>query len=167
MGRLRLAGLAFCLALAAAGSSLAGTAGSGAHSNVSPPSCPVTAPNNVAPPGNGPKARGYQHGGLWVVLWPYGVTLVGKDDVTAGGWLGVKVPWYRYGKGKLTITATRIGKPASRPIRTHIPFGYGLTGFQSSFIYFPSEGCWKVVGTAGHAQLAFVTIVLKTQTVRQ
>lgn len=120
----------------------------------------------MAPPGNGPKKYGYRHGDLWVELWPFGVTLVGKSDRTANGWLSVKVPWYRYGYGALKITATRLDKPA-QPARTHIPTGYGRTGFQSSAVYFPSEGCWKVVGTVGHAQLAFVTIVLRTQTVRQ
>lgn len=154
-----------CLALAAVGSSVAGTTRPGAQSSASP-SCPVTRPNDAAPPGNGPAKYGYRHGGLWVELWPFGVTLVGKSDVTASGSLGVKIPWYRYGKGSLNIRATRLDKPAP-PARTHIPSGYGSTGFQSSAVYFPSEGCWKIVGTAGHAQLAFVTIVLKTQTVRQ
>ena len=128
--------------------------------------CPVTLPNNVAPPGNGPKALGYRHGGLWVELWPYGVTLVGKHDVATNGWLDVKVPWYRYGKGKLEITATRLDKMARRA-HSDVPAGYGPTGFQASSVEFPSQGCWRVTGTAGGAGLSFVTIVLTTKWVRQ
>jgi hypothetical protein len=128
--------------------------------------CPVTLTNNVAPPGNGPKALGYRHGGLWVELWPYGVTVVGKYDVAANGRLEVKVPWYRYGRGKLKITATRLDKIAPRA-RTSVPAGYGPTGFQASSVDFPSQGCWRVTGTAAGSRLSFVTIVLKTKTVRE
>ena len=115
--------------------------------------CPVTLPNNVAPPANGSKRFGYRHGGLWVELWPYGVTLVGKHDITAKGWLYVKVPWYRYGRGKLRITATRLDKTAPRA-HGDVP---------ASSVVCPSQGCWRVTGTARGSRLSFVTIVLTTK----
>lgn len=40
------------------------------------------------------------------------MTVVQKRDIPADGALGVKVGWYRYGRGKLTITATRLDKQA-------------------------------------------------------
>jgi hypothetical protein len=143
--------------------------GSTAHrSNAlnSPGVCPVTLPNHVTPPGQGNSPYGYQHGGLWVELWPFGVTFVGVHDVAGDGSLAVKVPWYRFSSGKLRITATRLDAPAPKP-KVRIPSGYGGRGFQSSAISFPAEGCWRVTATAGHTQLTYVTVVMKTLTVRQ
>jgi hypothetical protein len=41
-----------------------------------------------------------------------------------------------------------------------VPDGYGDSGFQSSGITLPSEGCWQVTGRVGDASLTFVTLVL-------
>ena len=37
--------------------------------------------------------------------------------------------------------------------------GYGLTGFNASSISFSSQGCYRIVGSAGGATLSFVTMV--------
>jgi hypothetical protein len=37
--------------------------------------------------------------------------------------------------------------------------GYGSTGFNASSIYFPGDGCYRVTGRAGGAELTFVTLV--------
>jgi hypothetical protein len=108
---------------------------------------------------------GYRQGQIAVELWPLGVTLVQKSDIPADGTLGVKVGWYRYGRGKLTITATRLDK-SGRATRTRVPSGYGPTGFQSSAVYFPSGGCWKVTATVGQSHLTYVTVILKVQVLR-
>jgi hypothetical protein len=129
-------------------------------------SCAITRPNDATDPSQSKNPYGYRLGALWTELWPYGVTLVGKGNVASDGWLAVKVPWYRYGKGKLKIAARRLDKPA-QPARAHIFSGYGNTGFQATTIYFPSEGCWKIVGTVGRAKLTYVTIILTTKTVRE
>ena len=126
--------------------------------------CPVTLPDGA--PAQGPNRFGYRQGSLWVQLWPYGITLVGKSDVASNGWLEVKVPWYRFAKGRLTISAARLDKP-SAPARSHVFTGYGLTGFQASTVSFPSEGCWKIVGTVDRTKLSYVTIILRTRTVHQ
>jgi hypothetical protein len=125
--------------------------------------CPVTLPNGVNPPG-WTEPYGYRHEGLWVTLWPYGVTFVGKTDVRSDGWLAIKVPWYRFVRGRLHISGSRLDKKSPK-LRADVPTGYGVRGFQASAVYVPTEGCWKIIGAVGHARLAFVTLVLKTQTV--
>lgn len=162
MARVRLAALGLCLLLAAAGLSYAATTGS----RTPHASCPVTLPNHVVQPPFGISRKlGYRHAQIAVELWPFGVTLVNKRDVMPDGLLGVKVGWYRYGRGRLRITATRFDKPGHVK-RTRVPPGYGRTGFQSSAIYFPSEGCWKVTATVGHSHLTYVTVVLEVFTMR-
>ena len=164
MARLRLPLLAITVVLAAAGASIAATNRSDGKS-ARPSSCPVTLSNH--PRANFAVSRkfGYRQGRIAVELWPLGVTLVQRSDITPDGAFGVKVGWYRYGRGKLTITATRLDKPG-RVIRTSVPSGYGSTGFQASGIDFPSAGCWKVTGTVGQSHLTYVTVVLKVQSVR-
>lgn len=157
------AGLVCLLALSASSLSVESRAAVGTNAAYS---CAVTFANGTTAPSEVKSRYGYRHGALWVELWPYGVTLVGKSDITSDGWLAVKVPWYRFAKGTLRITATRLDKP-SRSARADVPSGYGNTGFQASSIYFPSEGCWKIIGTVGHTKLTYVTIILTTKTVRQ
>ena len=161
MARLRLPLLAATVGLAAAGASFAATSHSEGKS-VRPPSCPVTLSNHPAATSGTSRKLGYRQGRIAVELWPLGVTLVQQSDITADGAFGVKVGWYRYGRGKLTITATRLDEPG-RVKRTSVPSGYGSTGFQASGIYFPSEGCWKVTATVGHSHLTYVTVILKVQ----
>jgi hypothetical protein len=45
-------------------------------------------------------------------------------------------------------------------LRSSVPDGYGTHGFQSSGVYFPTEGCWEVTGTVGGSSLTFVTFVI-------
>ena len=47
----------------------------------------------------------------------------------------------------------------SGSIKAIIPDGYGETGFQSTALGFPPEGCWEITGRAGGAELTFVTRV--------
>ena len=164
MARLRLPLLVVIVVLIVAGASFAAT--NRVHATAThASSCPVTLPNHPRANFAVSKKFGYRQGQLAVELWPLGVTLVNKRDVDADGTLGVKVGWYRYGRGKLTITATRLDKPA-RVKRTSVPSGYGPTGFQASGIDFPSEGCWRVTATVGHSHLSYVTAVLVVQALR-
>jgi hypothetical protein len=165
MRALTFTGAGLVCFLALTGSSLSADTRAAVGTNAASP-CAVTLPNGTTAPSQVKSPYGYRHGTLWVELWPYGVTLVGKSDITSDGWLAVKVPWYRFGKGTLKIAATRLDKPA-RPARADVPSGYGNSGFQASSIYFPSEGCWKITGTVGHTKLTYVTIVLTTKTVHQ
>jgi hypothetical protein len=61
-------------------------------------------------------------------------------------------------RGRLHITGRRIDAEAP-PLRSHVP-DYGLTGFQSTAVTFPTVGCWEVTGrVASQTSLTFVTSV--------
>lgn len=128
-----------------------------------PRGCAVTPPNHEIPPGQeqNPGANSaayYGNGRLWTVLADKGIV---RKVPRRDGSISEKFPWWRAVRGRLSITGRRLDRPA-RPLRAHIPDGYGATGFQSTGLIFPSEGCWRVTGTAGGASLAFVTLVVKT-----
>lgn len=124
--------------------------------------CPVTIPNRSRPPEEIAHAAGYHgNGKLWVAIWPDGVTRVHDPDVASDGWLGMKFPWWRGVEGPLEITGRRLdgSAPAARAV---ISEGYGSKGFQSTAVYFPTEGCWEITGRVGDATLTFVTLVKRT-----
>jgi hypothetical protein len=121
--------------------------------------CAVTTPNGSNPPGQ--RSR-FSHGSgkLWVELWPHGHVRASDDDVRPSGSIAIKFPWTRGVEGKLEITGRRLDAEASS-VRAIIPKGYGRTGFQSTAIIFPTQGCWKITGHVGRASLTFVTKVTK------
>jgi hypothetical protein len=102
----------------------------------------------------------YGNGLLWVgSLWPHGVVIITPDDVDPDGSLGMKFGWYRLTSGFLTITGQRLDAPAP-PLSAQVS-GYGLTGFNSSGVIFPTEGCWQTFVTfviKGHCDLNAVPI---------
>jgi hypothetical protein len=70
----------------------------------------------------------------------------------------MKFPWDRAVRGRLHITGRRIDGEAP-PLRSHVP-DYGLTGFQSTAVTFPTVGCWEVTGrVTSQTSLTFVTSV--------
>ena len=121
--------------------------------------CPVTAPNGDIPPGQSQnpgadEAPYLGNGKLWTVLYPEGVTGSRRTD----GSVEEKFPWWRGVRGALTISGVRLDAPGA-PVRARIPRGYGVSGFQSTAIVFPTDGCWRITGSAGSATLTFVTSV--------
>ncbi len=52
--------------------------------------------------------------------------------------------------GKLRIDGHRLDGQAP-PLTAHVPDGYGDSGFQSTGITFPTEGCWRVPASATRA----------------
>jgi hypothetical protein len=70
---------------------------------------------------------------------------------------GVKMGWFRPAGAPLEITGKRTDAKAP-PLQADIPATYP-TRFQATGVYFPSEGCWEVTGTAGKSQLTFVVWV--------
>jgi hypothetical protein len=103
----------------------------------------------------------YGNGKLWVGgLWPDGVIAADSRFVEADGSVGMKFGWWHEDPGKLEITGRRLDGTAP-PARGDVPDGYGLTGFQASGVYFPTEGCWEVTGRVGATTLRFVTFVIK------
>jgi hypothetical protein len=123
--------------------------------------CPVTQPNHRIPPGQADnpgasEATYHGNGRLWTALYPQGIV---KPPSPRDGSIREKFPWWRAERGRLAITGHRLDGRA-RPLRARVPAGYGPTGFQSSALIFPSEGCWSATGTAGGASLTFVTLVV-------
>ncbi len=125
------------------------------------PSCVVTLPNGRHNPGQKGACPSHPmrifpgnhgNGKLWTTLPADGKVVITPEKDGALGW---KFPWWRAVCGHLTITGRRLDGPAP-PLRAHVPEGYGETGFQSSGVYFPSEGCWEITGRVGDAELTFV-----------
>jgi hypothetical protein len=143
--------------------------------NAALPACAVTVPNGSEPPGvfthHGPNdnpaknSNLYGNGKLWTVLWPNGTVEFrpgGPGFMDSDGSLSMKFPWWRGVRGKLTIEGRRLDASAP-PLRASIPEGYGDTGFQSTALIFPTEGCWEVTGKVGEVSLTFVTRVVKVR----
>ena len=120
----------------------------------------MTQPNHQIPQGQADnpgasEAAYHGNGRLWTLLYPQGVVQRPRSD----GSLREKFGWWRAGRGRLVITGHRLDGRA-QPLRARVPAGYGPTGFQSSALIFPSEGCWRVRGAVGGASLTFVTLVI-------
>jgi hypothetical protein len=144
--------------------------------------CAVTIPNGSQPPVknfggkvtyspgyNGPRDApdedSHGNGKLWTVLYPDGTVVFrrgGPGFILSDGSLSMKFPWWRGVRGKLTVEGRRLDSSAP-PLRARIPEGYGDTGFQSTAIIFPTEGCWEVTGKVGQASLTFVTRVVRVK----
>ena len=122
--------------------------------------CPLTLPNGRTPPGGNAAGMNHGNGKLWTAMWPHNVVIATPDYIERDGSVGMKWPWWRGARGKLTIIGRRLDGEAP-PLAAVIPSGYGTSGFQPSGISFPTEGCWKVTGAAGGAKLTFVTLILK------
>jgi hypothetical protein len=128
-------------------------------------SCPKTTISHIAaPPGAtlremNPGTSVYGNRSLLVALAVNGVIVANGDMLRPHGSIWWKFPWWRLVPGDLTITGKRLDAPAP-PLTPFVPNGYGDTGFQASGVIFPSEGCWQVTGTLGHASVTFVTLVL-------
>jgi hypothetical protein len=118
--------------------------------------CPITHPNGSKPPGPMFGAEPHGNGSIWVGLWHANVVVW---DAEPDGSVTAKFGWWRGAAGKLRIEGRRLDAPAPALVG-HVPDGYGESGFQSSGITFPAQGCWQVTGRAGDASLTFVTLVL-------
>ena len=115
--------------------------------------CAITRPNGSVPPGSTFGSEFHGNGSLWVGVPPSNVVV---EEPGADGAIAAKYGWWRAVTGALRIEGRRSDGPAP-PLTASVPDGYGDTGFQSSGISFPTEGCWEVTGRAGGASLTFVT----------
>jgi hypothetical protein len=70
---------------------------------------------------------------------------------------GDKVLWIRPAGTQLTVAGRRLDGSAP-PMKARTPCCYP-GGFQTSRLWFPTEGCWEVVAKAGASELKFVTRV--------
>jgi hypothetical protein len=90
-----------------------------------------------------------------VVFSPQGPGFVDKD-----GALGMKWGWVRRITGQLIVGGRRLDG-AAPPARAYMNDGYGNRGFQSSYLVFPTPGCWEITGRIGTQSLTFVVKVEK------
>jgi hypothetical protein len=121
--------------------------------------CPLTLPNERTAPGGNKAGMNHGNGKLGTAMWPHNVVIATPDYIEPDGAVGMKWPWWRGVRGRLTITGRRLDGNAP-PLTASIP-DYGTSGFQPSGISFPTEGCWEMTGTVGDARLTFVTLILK------
>lgn len=127
-----------------------------------PVTIPVVAPDPPVPAGAlFGAASAYGNAGLWVGGLGEGGVL--DLDPEPDGYLGTKFGWYRITLGKLEITGRRLDGADARPMRSHVPDGYGIGGFQPTGIDFPGEGCWEVTGRVAATTLMWVTYVRSTR----
>jgi hypothetical protein len=127
--------------------------------------CAVTIPGDGPPDVDPDRMFGWGSSSgnddLWVGgLASDGVVAISRAFVEPDGWLGWKLGWWRIASGTLAITGRRLDASAP-PLRAFVPDGYGLTGFQSTGVSFPTQGCWEVTGAVGAATLTFVMFVLR------
>ena len=127
--------------------------------------CPVTSPRGKALA----SSEGFNYGNrfLAVALWPRGRLVAGRlpdgsiyAEAKPDGSVEAKLGWWRAVEGPLTIGGERLDA-SSPPLRAHVPVGYGPKGFQATRLTFPTQGCWKVVGTIRRVSLSFVVLVRK------
>lgn len=122
--------------------------------------CPVTEPNGSLALGQLPSPSIHGNGSLWVGLWRDGIILAHPRMIRADGSISAKFGWWRGLVGPLRIDGRRLDA-AAPPAGASIPDGYAPSGFQSSGVLFPTEGCWEVTGRVADASLSFVVLVRK------
>jgi hypothetical protein len=82
----------------------------------------------------------------------------GSGFVDYDGGLGVKWPWIRVKEGRLLVGGRRLDGDAPAA-RAYISDGYGLVGFQPTYLVFPTPGCWEITGAVSGSTLTFVVEV--------
>jgi len=125
-----------------------------------PASCPVTLPNGNPPPGQSRSLTYHGNGRLWTNLLPNGV-LVPPENIRPDGKLTYNWWWWRGQRGPLSIEGRRLDDLTTPPLEAEITPGFGDSGYQDSWLIFPSEGCWEVTGKVGNSTLTFVVYVAK------
>lgn len=141
-----------------------GTVVASQTTNSPEPACDVTRPNGKGTFREQPSPGLYGNGALSMAPWTDGTVVFkpgGPGFVMQDGSLGMKWGWRRGVRGQLKIEGRRVDAPAP-PLQSEIACcGYGDIGFQSTYLIFPTPGCWEVTGRVGEASLTFVTLVVQ------
>lgn len=82
----------------------------------------------------------------------------GPGFVDRDGALGIKFAWQRLAPGQVRVGGRRLDDDAP-PARAYFSDGYGDSGFQPSYLVFPTPGCWEITGGVGEHRLTFVLLV--------
>lgn len=120
-------------------------------------SCPVTEPAWVKPPEDAAVLNDPEYGHYFVnedasIMASASWTM--DEEYRRVHQDGVKVGWFRPEGASLEVTAHRLDGDAP-PFEAHIPCCYP-TRFQSSGLFFPTEGCWEVTAKAADSVLSFI-----------
>src|SRR5438552_17849805 len=155
---------------------LAGSAGGAAPTTRTPAPCPVTLAYQLPPDeviewwASGStssltheqvveaarKTNWVGGGGIWVALPPDGIVTWGTTTQ------GPKFGLFRYGVGRATADARRLGAPTPPGFAAKIGTpeqGYGPPGFIASGLIFPENGCWEVTYRLDTGSVTFVVNV--------
>lgn len=124
-------------------------------------SCPVTEAARLTPPddkavANEPMKGAYivnEDGSIWAMAW----WMESAEYPLRAGEDGNKMGWFRPAGADLQITGRRLDAHAPA-LEARVPCCY-LTRFQSTGLYFPTEGCWEITARAGESLLTFVAPV--------
>jgi hypothetical protein len=129
------------------------------------PGCAVTIPNGDTPPGERPSPEYHGNGALWTALPPNGKIEATPPFVRPDGSIRIKFPWWgsRKVSAHLKITGSSLGGQDQALRVSVVPGQTGAPHFWASGVIFPAEGCWRVTGFAGHANLTFVVSVVKAR----
>jgi hypothetical protein len=139
------------------------------RAHAAPATCDVTAPNGVVAGSPNRDENSYGNAALSVGpfgLWPNGTVVFkpgGAGFLTPNHALVMKFGWTRGVAGKLQVTGRRVDGDAG-PLRLSTSNGYGETGFQASYLIFPTPGCWEVraqVAGRDDSRIAFIARVVK------
>jgi hypothetical protein len=119
------------------------------HADPIPTDCPITRP----PDGRvGSEALSVLSYGRFR-FEPGGSGFVDRD-----GALGIKVGWIRHATGKLNVGGRRLDGDAA-PARAYV-YDYGESGFQPTYLVFPTPGCWEIAAVVGdHREQALTFVV--------
>jgi len=130
-----------------------------------PASCPVTRPAGPPPPQRAmmnfdrPIAKAsdpgwYGNGVLWTQFPPRGFDFIPGP----GGVLTLKMPWFRAGRGPVTIDARPLSGPPARFSASVSADAYGTYGFVPAGLVFGRPGCWRL---RAHLAGRVLTVVLR------
>jgi hypothetical protein len=122
--------------------------------------CPITLPDQKTV--TNPAFGNYGNHFLTFHLPVDGKIIPAPNYWQADGSVGVKLGMFRRVEGTIAISGQRLDAPAPPPIGYYDVDGYGVIGFQSGGIEFPSEGCWEITASIGKGNITFVTIVMHT-----
>ena len=86
----------------------------------------------------------------------------GPGFVDHDGALGIKWPFWRRIEGQLAVGGRRLDGEAP-PARAYLNDGYGSVGFQSSYLIFPTPGCWEITAGVSGRSMTFVVLVQKVE----
>jgi hypothetical protein len=156
-----------CAALAACGGGSAARSRTGAviaaPATARVAGCPVTVPNGRTPPGEQPSREDHGSGGLWTVIPPDGRIVAARAFVLPDGSMRIKFPWWgsRRADAHLQLGTSSLHRRGGIAGAQISPGQTGAPHFWASAIVFPTEGCWRVTASAGHARLSLVVFLVK------